>query len=233
MRALIIDDEPMPAKHLREMIKQYCFEISEVELELSPQKAIKLVEESAYDIIFLDVEMPEMDGINFLKKVQLSSTTSVIFTTAYSEYALDAFKANATHYIMKPVEKEELVLAVRKAMFKSKKKETSSSSSSLTIFDGEEYLIVNTRDIISLEADGSYTKFTLTNKKILASKRIGFYEDKLPEEQFIRCHNSYIVNLYQIEKLGKIKSNYLVMKNGDTIPISAAKKSSIQRILGV
>lgn len=233
MRALIIDDEPMPAKHLREMIKQHCFEISEVELELSPKIAIQLVEENLYDIIFLDVEMPEMDGITFLKQVQLPSSTSVIFTTAYSEYALDAFKANATHYIMKPVEKEELVLAVRKAMHKSKKKEKSSATTNLTVFDGDEYLIVNTQDIISLEADGSYTKFTLMNKKILASKRIGFYEDKLPSELFLRCHNSYVVNLNQIGKLGKNKSNYLVMKNGDTVPISTTKKASIQKILGI
>jgi len=68
MRALIIDDEPMPAKHLREMIKQYCFEISEVEIEYSPKEALNYLQEKEYDIIFLDVEMPEMDGITFLKK---------------------------------------------------------------------------------------------------------------------------------------------------------------------
>ncbi|MBL4707345.1 MAG: response regulator transcription factor, partial [Flavobacteriales bacterium] len=179
-------------------------------------------------------EMPEMDGITFLKHVQLPPSTSVIFTTAYSEYALDAFKANATHYIMKPVEQEELVLAVRKSMIKSKKKVRSSSSmSTLTVFDGDEYLIVNTEDIVSLEADGSYTKFTLKNKKILASKRIGYYEERLPEDLFLRCHNSHIVNLNQIGKLGKNKSNYLVMKNGDTVPISTTKKASIQKILGI
>lgn len=238
MKALIIDDEPMPAKHLREMIKQHCFEISEIEIIQSPKKAMTYLEENKFDLLFLDVEMPEMSGIEFLKQINLPLSTSVIFTTAYSEYALDAFKANATHYIVKPVEAQELITALRKVLLKNNSftkndKEDSNQGKSISVFDGEEYTIVKTDDIIRLQADGSYTKFILKNGEILASKRMGFFEDKLNSINFVRCHNSHLINLKEVSKLSKGKGGYLIMSNSDTIPISSSKKIFIEEMLGL
>ncbi len=232
MRALIIDDEPMPAKHLREMIRQYCFEINNVQIIQSPVEAIQHLQENEYDIVFIDVEMPEMNGVEFLQKVSLPRTTSIIFSTAYSEYAVDAFKANATHYIMKPVEeKKELVLAIRKVL--DKRTRTKTSLGTISVFDGSEYSIVHQKDILYLKAEGSYTQFVLQHKKIMTSKRFGYFEDKLNEDYFIRCHNSYLVNTLHIDKLGKQKSPYLVLSNADTIPVSASKRAELESRLGL
>ena len=231
MRALIIDDEPMPAKHLREMIRQYCFEINNVQIIQSPVEAIQHLQENEYDIVFIDVEMPEMNGVEFLQKVSLPRTTSIIFSTAYSEYAVDAFKANATHYIMKPVEEKELVLAIRKVL--DKRTRTKTSLGTISVFDGSEYSIVHQKDILYLKAEGSYTQFVLQHKKIMTSKRFGYFEDKLNEDYFIRCHNSYLVNTLHIDKLGKQKSPYLVLSNADTIPVSASKRAELESRLGL
>lgn len=239
MNALIIDDEPMPAKHLREMIKQYCFEIGDIEIIHSPKLAIEHLEEHEYDLMFLDVEMPEMNGVELLKHVQLPKKTAVIFTTAYSEYALDAFKANATHYIMKPVEENELITAVRKSMLKKQNNKATTSADKksdekiVSVFDGEEYSMVKTSEIIRLEADGSYTKFVLKTGIILASKRMGYYQDKLDSKCFLRCHNSHVINKDEVAKLSKGKAGYVIMTNDDIVPISPSKKSSFEESMGL
>lgn len=234
MRALIIDDEPMPAKHLREMIRQHCFEIDSSELIYSPIAAIEHLKNNTYDIIFLDVEMPEMNGFDFLKKVFLPKTTAVVFSTAYSEYAVEAFKANATHYIMKPVEEKDVVHAVRKVLTNRNQRPTRAiKADTITIFDGSEYSILNQSEIVYLKAEGSYTKFAMINRELLVSKRMGYFEEKLEGSNFIRCHNSYLVNQQQIEKVGKQKTPYVVMKNGDTIPVSASKKEELEKRLGL
>lgn len=231
MRALILDDEPMPAKHLQELIKQTCFEIKETMISNSPLDAMELLGKEDFDILFLDVEMPEMSGVEFLKRIQLPKNCSIIFTTAYSEYAVEAFQLNATHYLMKPAVEEELIKAVRKVSLG--KMEAKKDDSKLSIYDGEEYLILDKNDIIRLEGDGSYTKVIMINRTILASKRMGYFEKKLNQDQFFRCHNSHVVNVNEIKKLGKSKSNYLVMSNEDVIPISSSKKGAIENILGL
>lgn len=231
MRALIIDDEPMPAKHLKEMIRQFCFEIDTVNIIQFPLEALSHLQENEYDIVFLDVEMPEMNGVEFLQKVSLPKRTSVIFSTAYSEYAIDAFKANATHYIMKPVEEKELTLAIRKVL--DKKNQRSASAETISVFDGTEYSILQQKDILYLKAEGSYTQFVMESREVLASKRLGHFAEKLNQDQFIRCHNSYLINTINIEKVGKQKSPYIIMKNGDTIPVSASKKEELERRLGL
>ncbi|MEQ8907740.1 MAG: LytTR family DNA-binding domain-containing protein [Vicingaceae bacterium] len=238
MKVLIIDDEPMPAKHLQEMIKKYCFEIVSTELCFSPVEGLKLIKDQSFDILFLDVEMPKMDAFDFLAKADLGSQTVVIFTTAYSQYAIDAFKANATHYILKPVMEEELVKAVRKAgkqlrNVSNSEVENAASVNSISVYDGEEYEIIKIDRVIRMEADGSYTKIILQGKELVSSKRIGFYEDKLEHSGFFRCHNSHLINLSHLEKLGKGKGGYLSMANKDVVPLSISKKTELEKRLGM
>ena len=109
MRALIVDDEPLPGKLLMEMINKHCFEIEETSYISSSTEALKELSDSHYDIVFLDVEMPGMNAFEFLDEANLPHNTVVIFVTAYSNYAVEAFKADAAYYILKPVQKEELI----------------------------------------------------------------------------------------------------------------------------
>lgn len=233
MKALILDDEPMPAKYLEQMIQKHCFEIKSMDLFNVASKALKELETEYYDIIFLDVEMPEMDGFQFLEKANLPSETQIVFTTAYSEYALEAFKTNARHYLVKPVTKEDLIMAVRKVSSAMPAKEPNTEFKDyISIYDGEEYLLLKKEEIIRFEADGSYTKVITTSaKNILSSKRLGEYEKKVDAKAFVRCHNSHLVNINFISKVSKGKGGFLSLKNGEVIPISTSKKEEINRLL--
>lgn len=234
MRAIILDDEPMPAKHIEQMLKKYCFEIKETTIFNVASKAIEHLKTDEYDVLFLDVEMPEMDGFQFLEKAELPFDTKVIFTTAYSEYAIEAFKANAVHYILKPVMKEELIAAVRKASSSivNHKEVSQEPKTSISIFDGEDYLLIKTGEIIRFEADGSYTKVHLVSgKTLLSSKRLGAYGKRLNMDEFIRCHNSHLVNTNFINKVSKGKAGYLTLENQEVIPISSSKKEEVNKLL--
>lgn len=234
MKALIVDDEPMPGKLLQEMIKKHCFEINSTTLITSPQEALKHLQEEAYDILFLDVEMPGMNAFELLDQLQLPSHTVVIFVTAYSSYAVEAFKANAAYYVLKPVVQEELIKSVRKATsYLTKANGEQQQQEKLSIFDGDEYLIINVNEIVRLQADGSYTKIVTDKKEHLSSKRLGFYEDKLSQANFYRCHNSHIINLKSLSKISKGKTPFLTLQNGDAIPLSPKKKSELIKLVGL
>tara|TARA_R110002049_G_scaffold125972_11_gene281640 strand:+ start:442 stop:1149 length:708 start_codon:yes stop_codon:yes gene_type:complete len=229
MRALIIDDEPMPAKHLEVLINKYCFEIKAITIITSPVKAVQHLEHNNYDIIFLDVEMPEINGFELLEQVLLPDFTQVIFTTAYSQYAIEAFKANALHYILKMVTKDDLITAVRKVIRMKEIKSTSSEEKTniISIYHNDEYHLLNENKIFRLEASKSYTYFITEDKKILSSKGIGYYQKKLSHEVFFRCHNSHLINILHLEKIGKGRNSYITLSNGDVIPLSDSKKEEL------
>lgn len=236
MRALIVDDEPMPAKHLLGMIEKHCFEIDHAHIINSPTKALEHLKSNQYDLLFLDVEMPQLDGFELLEEAQLTPSTQVIFTTAYSQYAVDAFKANATHYILKLVTQEELVKAVRKATLLLRNANNSipkHSNDVITVFHGGEHHLLKSGDIIRLEADRSYTSIVTPKKTFLSSKGIGQYAKKLPDHVFFRCHHSHLVNLQEVVKMGKGKDGYLILSNNDMIPISLSKKRELEAKLRV
>lgn len=233
MTALIVDDEHLPAKLLHELIKRCCFEIKQVDLVFSPFDALELLERNEYDLLFLDVEMPGLNGVELLKKSGPLQHTQIIFTTAYKDYAFDAFQANAVHYIVKPVEEEALIKAIRKAtakLLETNYKE-SQDSTTLSILEGEEYVLVNKKDVLRLEASGSYTKVVLQDKKHLTSSRLGAFEKKLDSEVFLRCHHSHIVNSKHVKKISKGTPGYLILTNEEVIPISKSKRSILNQIL--
>lgn len=233
MRALIVDDEPMPSKHLEGLITKNCYEISETKIINSPIEAIKHLENHEYDIIFLDVEMPIYTGLEMLEQVKLPSHTHVIFTTAYSQYAVEAFKANATHYLLKMVKKEELLEAVRKVIYLKNRRVSLKDKPSISVFSGDEHTILRQNQIIRLEANGSYTKIISDKGEMLSTKRVGYYEELLSIESFCRCHNSHIINVDRVFKFSKGKKGYVVMDNEDIVPISATKKEHIIKLLGL
>jgi two-component system LytT family response regulator len=240
MRALIIDDEPLPAKHLQEMIQKNCFEITSTTVFTRASEALEHVKTEVYDLLFLDVEMPELNGFDFIEHANLPHHTIVIFITAYSHYAFEAFKANAVHYILKPVMTEELIKSVRKATLvlnadkKTIEKEVVKYTETLSIYDGEDYLILDVANIIRMEADGSYTKIiSKTHAPILASKRMGHYEEKLDPSKFFRCHNSHLINLKELSRLSKGKSGYITLLNNEVIPVSGSKKEQLNQLLGL
>lgn len=236
MRALIIDDEVMPAKDLAFLIDRYCFEVDSTEVCTSAAKAIELVKEKQFDLIFLDIEMPEMTGFDFVEYVSLSNSTKFIITSAYEQYAVKAFDINATHYLVKPVVEKDLVKAVRKVALELKKHAALERKKDkvISIFNDNENHVVKEEEIIRLEADGNYTLFHLMDgRSLLSSKNLRHYEELLSGELFFRSHRSHIINLKKIRTFSRGKAGLIVLANGNTVPLSKAKYEDLEKRLGL
>lgn len=239
MTAILIDDEPMALISIERMLTKYCPEVQVIGKAMNPEKAITLIKDSKPDVLFLDIAMPRMDGFTLLKQIDYTQV-QVIFITAYDEYALQAFKTSAADYLLKPVDKEELIKAVNKVsqLLESdtsqnyiadlfdhlQKKNKSNTSIGLPTMEGLDF--VKTEAIIYCHSDGNYTEIFLDDKrKFLVTRKIKFMEEKLDSAQFVRVHNSYLINLNYVEKYIKGRGGTVIMSNGDSIPVSVRKKN--------
>lgn len=231
MKALIVDDE----KHCRQVIKSYIQDdevaIKEIQEANSVTSALRLIETYAPDLVFLDIQLGNRTSFEILEALE-EIDFQIIFTTAYDEYALEAFKYSAVHYLLKPIDKKELFEAIGRV----EQKELQYSSQQLEkvkgLFLRQENKAFNVpyQEIVSLVADGSYSKiYKKEGDSIFTSKNLGEYEKILPEE-FFRIHKSTIVNLKEVESLD-LKNNSVQMKNGSQYDFSRRKKSSLKEAL--
>ncbi len=238
MKALIVDDEQFCRDNLKMMIEEYCPEISEIEQAGSAEEARKMINISRPDLMFLDIKMPSESGFELLESLE-DRTISVIFTTAHSEFALKALKARAVDYLEKPIAIDDLQNAVSKIKINSK--DTGNSlgeikelirkvyreheEDKIAVPMREGYEIIACKDLVHLEASESYTTLYLADgKKMLSSKNIKVYEDKLNTTTFFRVHKSHIINVrYHLKGFNRIDGNSAVMSNGKHIPIARRK----------
>lgn len=245
IRAVIIDDEIKSRELLNNMVAKHCPELSVVGMADSVNAGVELVKKHNPDIIFLDIEMPDGTGFDLLEQVQ-GTNAAIIFTTAYDRYAVKAIKFSALDYLLKPIDAEELKAAVSKIIEKKSNtssienlqfllqnfRKTDDSYSKITLPTGQAYEIVNVKDIIRCEAEGSYTNFVLTNKrKLLVSFSLKHYEDLLPPEQFVRVHHHHLININHVVRYLKTDGGYAVMTDDSEIEISRRKKDAfLQRL---
>lgn len=242
MRAIIIDDEVNGMELLTSLLKDNCEQVKLVGQESDAQKALALVERERPDLVFLDIEMPEMSGFEFLEKLKHLSF-HVIFTTAYDQYALKAFKYNTIDYLLKPIIVSELVAAVKKFETQNGSQHISiadllksikniPNKEKLAISSQSEIVYVEIADIIRLESDSNYTHFILRGgKKITASKTMKEYEGILDPGTFFRTHKTFIVNLNYVDKFVKADGGYIVMKDGGEVPVSRERRQELVNIL--
>ncbi len=249
MKALIVDDELFCRENLKLIIEEYCPAITSTSMASSAIEARNAMNDSSPDILFLDIKMPNETGFDLLHSLG-DHKLSVIFTTAHNEYALSAIKAQAVDYLEKPINIDDLQQAVKKVEQKTSKSKNSlqeikalireaqggSSNDKIAIPMREGYEIIAYRDIIHLEASESYTMIFLANgKKLLSSKNIKVYEEKLGNEIFFRTHKSHIINLeHHIKGFSRVDGNSAVMSNGKQIPIARRKlQAFLDRIAGM
>jgi two-component system LytT family response regulator len=246
MKALIVDDEQFCRDNLKLMIQEYCPAILQTETAADADEARNQVANLKPDVLFLDVQMPRENGLDLLNSLG-NHEMSVIFTTAHREYALDALKAQAVDYLEKPINIDELQTAVSKVETKSSNslekirelintsgKTTSQERIAIPMREG--YEIISYDEIIHLEASESYTMIYLEgDKKILSSKNIKVYEDKLSPMVFFRTHKSHIINMRDhLKGFNRIDGNSAVMSNGKFIPIARRKlQTFLDRISGM
>lgn len=234
LQILLVDDENDALEALEWKLNNYIDNV-EVKTCNSPLKAIDIINEEKPDVVFLDIQMPEMDGFTMIEKLK-NRDFNLIFTTAHDEFALKAIKVSAIDYLLKPVDKDELLAAMDKIK-KSKKGDLLENKLQLLLnninenndkinisADGKVYLL-DKDDVVMLKSDKSYTTiFLKSEQQILVSKTLKEVEKKFMFPEFFRVHNSYLVNLNHVKEYLKGLGGELIMTNGLTASISRNRK---------
>lgn len=245
MKAVIVDDERLPAGYLEELIAKHCPEIDHVSIQDDPVSAISHLNTHKVDLLFLDVEMPQMNGFDLLRCIHESHMPKVIFTSAHEHYALKAFDMAALHYLLKPVEPAKLVEAVRRAtddngQSKAIKKvlaeqeSVNSQKEVISLPDGQRYHLVAPEEIVRVEGKGSYSTFFLVDgRSIMVSKRIRVYADQLGSELFIRSHQSHLVNKKMVIQFNKSEGGSLELRDGSIVPVSISSRKKVKDEFGL
>lgn len=239
IKTIIIDDEYNASEFLEKMLKRYFpnkFHICKTCENIDD--AVKAIEEHQPDLVFLDIQMPNKNGFELFKEIK-EINFEVIFTTAHSEYAIDAIKRSALDYLLKPINYIDLLGAVNRFEQKNKKEnqetqlnilienidsgDTAHKKIAIATETGFEFVKFNT--VIYLEAQNNYTKFNLTNgSSITTSKTLKHFEEILPSELFFRIHKSYLVNMNFIKRFTKGNEQFVELITGQKLPVSIRKK---------
>ena len=195
LKCLVVDDEELA----RALLESYIAKLDFLELVGSaegPVEAMNLMRGTKVDLLFLDIQMPEIKGTDFAKMI--SSDTQIIFTTAYSEYALEGYELNALDYLLKPITFERFLKAVNKAKATG---ETKTTEDTLTVKSGYDLHKLKYADIHYIESDSEYVNYHMADKKIMSNQSLKALEKVLPSSLFIRVHRSYIVNRQMVTGL--------------------------------
>jgi len=230
IRCVAIDDEPLALNILVDYIEKTSFLVL-AEKFTNSVKAFKYLSENEIEILFVDIQMPDLTGLDIVSK--LRNKPLIIFTTAYSEYAMDGFKADAIDYLLKPIDYPDFLKAANKARewILSRRSVLNIQSSKDYLFIKSEYktIRINFNDIKYIQGMSEYVKIHLTHgKPIMSLLSLKSLEATLPENMFMRVHKSYIVNL---QKVIVIEHNEIVYDDGVIIPVSNQYKSKFQEFV--
>jgi two-component system LytT family response regulator len=244
MKIIIIDDEQLA----RDLVKTYLSDYPFVEIiaECSDGfQGLKAIQDLKPDLVFLDVQMPKLTGFEMLEL--LENPPVIIFTTAYSEFALKAFEKNAVDYLLKPFSKERFQKAIEKAQEKTEPKENNSAklkelSATIAYSEKTERIVVKTgtkiqvialSELLYLEAQDDYVMLYTSEGKFLKQQTMKHYESTLDPTVFIRVHRSYIVNIKEVVKIEPYEkdSHQIVLKNNLKLPVSRSGYALLKKIL--
>lgn len=229
LNCIIIDDEPLAAELLASYARKTLF-LNLIGVFNSAVEGIKVIRENRVDLIFLDIQMPELSGLEFAKI--LPKETKIIFTTAFSQYAVDGYKANAVDYLMKPISYDDFLAGANRALewFRSVRRSENASDDRF-IFVKSEYKLVKIMfdDILYIEGLKDYVKIYLTDGRdpVMSLMNMKKIEESLPKPEFMRIHRSYIVHMRKIEGIDRFR----VVIGNAILPISDSYKTTIQDYL--
>lgn len=247
IRAVIIDDEAQSRAVLREMLTKFCPEVKVLGESGDFDETLDMIAELKPNLAFLDINMPNGSGFDVLRAFP-QSNFEVIFITAHNEYAIRAIRASALDFLLKPVNIYELQEAVRRAGDKLSKQDeynhlnvlienlglNSGTQGRVAIPDGSGLSFVTLKDIIRLEADGSYTMLHLQNgKHILSTRHLKEYEELLPHKLFFRSHHSHIINLEHITGYTRGEGGSVTMSDNSEVLVARRKKKLFLEIFKV
>lgn len=243
IKAILVDDEVSCTDVLHWQLETYCPSVKVLCECNSPEDAIEKIKSLQPDVIFLDIEMPGMNAFEMLNVLKPFSF-GVIFTTAYNQFAVQAFKEKAIDYLLKPIEKSDLIAAVEKLMQKEKTKSSEKMEELLLLFkeqmklskkvalptnDGISFL--NVDQIVRVESDSNYSYvFLEKGEKVCITKTLKQIEESLEGQPFYRVHQSHLVNLNHIVKYMRDGGGYLVMSDNTTITVARQRKDGFMEM---
>jgi len=235
IRTVIVEDEPKSLLTLTSLLERYCTEVNLVGTAKSVSEGLQVLPSAHPDLVFMDIAMPDgnaFDLINRLDRVDFE----IIFVTAYNEYALKAFEFSALHYILKPVNYEELQAAVHRYLQITSRQSINSRLEILNQSLQNNYLkislptqeglvITELKEIIRIEADSNYSRFYLKNgTSLMVSKSLNQFEEILSGLGFIRIHNTHIINIDLVRKYQKGRGGTVILEDGTRLPVSIGRK---------
>lgn len=245
MKVIIIDDEPLA----RSMVKEYLQNYPGIEMVQECNdgfEGIKAIQQYQPDLVFLDIQMPKINGFEMLELIE--QPPAVIFTTAFEEYAIRAFESHAIDYLLKPFSKERFDKALQKWQQQNqqeRKKDTQqmlntsvanpSQQNRVVVKDNGKIKIIPTVNIQYLEAADDYVKIHTQEGVFLKNKTMGYFEETLEPQNFIRIHRSYIINVQLITRIDPYeKENHLaILSIGVKLPVSKSGYAKLKQVLGI
>lgn len=246
IKTIIIEDEKKSRDMLAGLIEKNCPELTVIGLGKDVNEGETLIRQLKPDLVFLDISMPDGSGFDLLERVQ-GCKFELIFATASDQHAIRAIKYSACDYLLKPIDVEELQQAVQKVVTRKKisppdmenlqfliqqLKRTDENFAKITLPTGTAYEVVNLKDIIRMEADGSYTYFYLSNhRKLMVTASLKHYEDILPEADFLRVHHHNLINMNHVIRFLKEDGGYAIMSDESKVEISRRKKDAFMERL--
>jgi two-component system, LytTR family, response regulator len=237
LTAILIDDELSSLNNLRQKLEEFCVSVQIVATSQKPEDAIFLIRQHKPDVLFLDIEMPKMNGFGMLEELG-DYDAEIIFTTAYNQYAIDAIRVSAFDYLVKPVAIRDLqnavnrLLTVRSARTKERLHvlresvaDTKSPGNKIALPTNDGLEFIKIIDILRIESSSCYSKvFFVNGKMLLVTRLLKDFEEILAPYRFFRVHNSHLINLQYIQKFVRADGGHIIMENGDIIGISRRRK---------
>ena len=232
IKALIIEDEYAAVDVIKLLLNQFASDIVVAGYANNGLDALQKIADIKPDLIFLDVDMPQLNGIEVIHR-SLSREFEIIFTTGSTSHALHAIKLDAADYLLKPIGPADFIIAIEKARKRiNVKNNTKKGITKIQLPTQNGFIYIEENDIIHISGMGSYCNIITSNAndKILISRSIGYMEEKL-SSKFFRCHNSHLINLDHVAKFVSREGNFIILKNGTSVEVSRRNKEALLKKL--
>ncbi len=238
LKAILVDDESSNSEVLQYEIEKISHDIEVIASYDDPVVALKALKKEKPDLLFLDIAMPKLSGFDLLDLLDDRGSMKVVFVTAFNEYAIKAFEYFAVDYLLKPISRERLSIALEKIIRSNRKLSNEDISDISKMVNSEKsfsdklivpikngYEVLKTKDIIRCEAYDNYTTIYLDDTKLLVSKTLKHFDDILSDQGFFRVHQSHLINLSYVDQLIKSDGGHVSLSDGSKVPISRSKKN--------
>lgn len=239
IQVVLVDDEQDSSRVLELLFKKYIPNVEVIAKFSDSFEALRYLQDNPIDLLFLDIEMPRMNGFELLEALQPVEFKTIL-VTAYDDYGIKAVKSKIYDYLVKPIDKDDLKACIDRFELDHQKDENDvgqakiDTQGRIILPTGNEYEFIDIDSIIRCESDDNYSQvYYGNNQRIMVSRTLKFVEESLPSDQFLRVHSKHLINIHRIQKYVKSDGGYFLIDTQEKIPLSRYRKDEILRKLGL